>query len=122
VVLDSSTIGPALQSWVSWESGEGGMAEWCANDARPINNGSGLLRIVYRWYNSSIVCPPQKFDCAKNKLDVNLCERFQKMIATNGDMYSAHNCAENPRLGAKRNIAAHIARGDIVMNMDDDDV
>mmetsp|Transcript_16848 Transcript_16848/g.49602 ORF Transcript_16848/g.49602 Transcript_16848/m.49602 type:complete len:383 (-) Transcript_16848:1174-2322(-) len=92
IVLESNGQGPD-PSWVAWSAGRGGLDAWSAADERLLNRASGPLRIIYRWYNSSFVCPDGR-----------------------------QQCPEKPKLGVKRNIALEIATGDVLINMDNDDV
>lgn len=92
IVLESNGQGPD-PTWVAWAAGSGGIDTWSSADERLLNRGAPPLTIVYRWYNSSLVCSGER-----------------------------QQCPEKPKLGLKRNVGNAIASGDIIINMDNDDV
>lgn len=92
IVLESNGQGPD-PTWVAWAAGRGGLDSWSSADERALNRGAPPLKIIYRWYNSSHVCAGGR-----------------------------QQCAQKPKLGLKRNVAIRISSGDILINMDNDDV
>ena len=92
IMLESNGQGPD-KSWVAWSHGKGGLDSWASADEQDLNRNAPPLKVVYRWYNSSYVCAGGK-----------------------------QQCAHKPKLGTKRNIALAISTGDILINMDNDDV